>query len=192
MAACPIHVDAQAFAGHMSRDAFQEAGQADQFQTEFSRLRDQWIELGRPAIVPACSTCFQIFQTHLPEVKIVSLWQVLTEKGLPDGLSVKDSPLPLAVHDPCTTRHEPGIQKSVRSLLQQLGRPIEELKLGRNHTECCGFGGGKARGSHSGSDLSGRCRAGPRRPETPGLVPGPGKPDPPEREAAERTVAGRL
>ena len=115
------------------------AGQADQFQTEFSRLRDQWIELGRPAIIPACSTCFQIFQTHLPEAKITSLWQVLEEKGLPDRCL--NDRRPLAVHDPCTTRHEPGVQQSVRSLLHRLGQPFEELELGRNHTECCGFGG---------------------------------------------------
>jgi len=116
------------------------AGQADQFQTEFSRLREQWVALGRPEIIPACSTCYQILKTHLPEAKIRSLWQVLEEKGLPADLCVKDG-RSLAVHDPCTTRHEPGLQQSVRSLLHRLGQPFEELELGRNHTECCGFGG---------------------------------------------------
>ena len=116
------------------------AGQEDLFQTEFSGLCDQWIALGRPEVIPACSTCSRIFQTHLPEAKIISLWQVLEEKGLPADLCVKDG-RPLAVHDPCTTRHEPGIQQSVRSLLHQLGQPYEELELSRNHTECCGFGG---------------------------------------------------
>jgi glutamate synthase (NADPH/NADH) small chain len=67
--------------------------------------------------------------------------QVLEEKGLPGNLWVKDGAAPLAVHDPCTTRHEPGIQQNVRSLLHRLGQPFEELELGRNHTECCGFGG---------------------------------------------------
>jgi len=115
------------------------AGQADQFQTEFSRLRDQWIALGRPEIIPACSTCYQLLQAHLPEAKITSLWQVLEKKGLP-GRCLKDD-RPLAIHDPCATRHEPGLQKSVRSMLHRLGQPFEELELGRNHTECCGFGG---------------------------------------------------
>ena len=99
------------------------AGQADQFQTEFSRLREQWIALGRPEIIPACSTCYQILKTHLPEAKITSLWQVLEEKGLPADLSVKDG-RPLAVHDPCTTRHEPGIQQSVRSLAAPAGPAV--------------------------------------------------------------------
>ena len=117
------------------------AGQGDLFQSEFSRLCDQWIALGRPDIILACSTCYRIFQTHLPKAKIKSLLQVLEEKGLPGNLWVKDGAAPLAVHDPCTTRHEPGLQKSVRGLLHRLGQPFEELELGRNHTECCGFGG---------------------------------------------------
>ena len=117
------------------------AGQEDRFQTEFSRLCDQWIALGRPEIILACSTCYRIFQTHLPEAKIMSLWHVLEEKGLPVDLCVKHGAVPLAVHDPCTTRHEPGIQQSVRSLLRRLGQPFEELELGRSYTECCGFGG---------------------------------------------------
>ena len=119
------------------------AGQMVQFETEFSRLREQWIALGRPEIILACSTCYQILKTHLPEAKIASLWQVLEENGLPADLSVfsvKDG-RPLAVHDPCTTRHEPGIQQSVRTLLHRLGQPFEELELGREFTECCGFGG---------------------------------------------------
>ena len=117
------------------------AGQEDRFQTEFSRLCDQWITLGRPNVILACSTCYQIFQTYLPEAKIRTLWQVLDEKGLPGDLSVKHGAVPLTVHDPCTTRHEPEVQQSVRNLLRRLGQPYEELELGRNHTECCGFGG---------------------------------------------------
>ncbi|MBI5589105.1 MAG: 4Fe-4S dicluster domain-containing protein [Deltaproteobacteria bacterium] len=116
------------------------AGQEDQFQTEFSRLRDQWIAMGSPRIIPACSTCYRIFKTHLPEAGILSLWQVLEEKGLPEDSCVKEG-RPLAVHDPCTTRHEPGLQQNVRSLLHRLGQSFEELELGRNYTECCGFGG---------------------------------------------------
>jgi Fe-S oxidoreductase len=117
------------------------AGQEDRFQTELSRLCDQWITLGRPDIILACSTCYQIFQTYLPEAKISTLWQVLDEKGLPGDISVKHGAAPLIVHDPCTTRHEPEVQQSVRNLLRRLGQPYEELGLGRNHTECCGFGG---------------------------------------------------
>jgi len=117
------------------------AGEENLVQAEFSRLRDRWNDLGRPQIILACSTCYRIFETHMPEAQIISLWRVLEEKGLPGDLSVKYGAIPLAVHDPCTTRHDSGLQNSVRALLHRLGQPFEELEPGRGHTECCGFGG---------------------------------------------------
>ena len=48
---------------------------------------------------------------------------------------------PLAVHDPCTTRTAPDIQNAARAILDRLGVAREELALGRDLTECCGFGG---------------------------------------------------
>jgi hypothetical protein len=47
----------------------------------------------------------------------------------------------LAIHDPCTSRHEAGIQESVRNILRTLGQEVHELPLSRDKTECCGFGG---------------------------------------------------
>jgi NADPH-dependent glutamate synthase beta subunit-like oxidoreductase len=117
------------------------AGDENLFQDEFSRLRDRLNGLGRPQIILACSTCYRIFETHMPEAQSISLWSVLEERGLPGDLSVKHGTIPLAVHDPCTTRHDSGLQNSVRNLLHRLGQPFEELEPGRSHTECCGFGG---------------------------------------------------
>ena len=47
----------------------------------------------------------------------------------------------MAIHDPCTTRHAPKIQSAARSLAGKLGIQLQELELGREKTECCGFGG---------------------------------------------------
>ena len=47
----------------------------------------------------------------------------------------------LAIHDPCTTRHFPDIQNAARNVAAQLGVSVNELDLGRENTECCGFGG---------------------------------------------------
>ena len=66
------------------------AGQADQFQMEFSKLCDQWIALGRPEIILVCSTCYRLFQTYLHEARIRSLWHVLEENGLPVDISLKN------------------------------------------------------------------------------------------------------
>ncbi|WP_319521784.1 pyridine nucleotide-disulfide oxidoreductase/dicluster-binding protein [uncultured Desulfosarcina sp.] len=145
------------------------AGQETLFSEELARWEAQWIGLGRPKPIMACSTCLRVFTEHLPEAGAVSFWEVLETTGIPD----RDVGLPngpLAVHDPCTTRDVPAVQASVRRLLHCTGVSIEELTLGREKTECCGFGGlmqaanpelsrevADRRGKLSGSDFVAYC-----------------------------------
>ena len=116
------------------------AGRQDQCSAELSRWETAWKELGRPRPVVACATCLKMFKDHLPKVKPVSLWEVIEDVGLPrTGLYRPDGPL--AIHDPCTSRDAPGVQEAVRRLVGRLNVAAEELDLGRERTECCGFGG---------------------------------------------------
>ena len=116
------------------------AGCQEQFANELEGIREQWRSLGEPRLILACSTCLRLFKEHLSEIPVISLWQVLEENGdsLPSPGIVRET---LAVHDPCTTRLEPEVQAAVRRLLHRLAVPVEELKLSRELTECCGFGG---------------------------------------------------
>ena len=116
------------------------AGQQDLFKETLQHIEDQWQEMGKPPIIAACSTCFSIFQTHLPEAKVESLWTVIARLGLPSGVDKTQGGV-LAVHDACTTRHEPAIHESVRNIAQQLGYRLEELPYSGELTECCGYGG---------------------------------------------------
>ena len=115
------------------------AGQTDAFAEQAGHLEAQWDELGQPRMILACATCLQMFKTHLPMVPVAALWTVL--EAHPPALRAPLSAGPLAVHDPCTTRHEGSVQADVRHLLQRCGAAIEELNLGGIETECCGFGG---------------------------------------------------
>ncbi len=100
----------------------------------------QWETMGRPELILACATCLDMFGEHLPEVPVRSLWQVMADKPLPSaGASLVAGPL--AVHDPCTTRRLPAVQQAVRRILAGYGMATVELDLGRERTECCGFGG---------------------------------------------------
>jgi glutamate synthase (NADPH/NADH) small chain len=119
----------------------QWAGREELFAAELERWRSRWEDLGRPKVVLACSTCYQVLKEHVPEADIISLWQVMVDKGLPQGGLLPVHLPPPAVHDPCTTRHEPEIQEGVRTILERLGQTYEELPLGRDLTECCGYGG---------------------------------------------------
>jgi Fe-S oxidoreductase len=116
------------------------AGQEEQFRTEVKNIEQQWDELGRPEFITACSTCYRTFRDHLSDIPVVSLWEVLSGGELPETASGSPETV-FAVHDPCTTRSEPDIYNGVRSILDRLGTKTEELKLSREKTECCGFGG---------------------------------------------------
>lgn len=119
------------------------AQRQDMFRASLDEFRNQWSELGEPAMVVACSTCYKIFKTCLPEIETISLWSMIEKLGLPLKATEGSEAYAgiLAVHDPCTTRHEPLIHLSVRNLLAQLGCEVNELAYSREMTQCCGYGG---------------------------------------------------
>jgi hypothetical protein len=85
-----------------------------------------------------------VFKDNLPGVAVVSLWEVYDQHGLPTTAAANTGqarPQTVAIHDPCTTRHEPQIQDSVRAIVRRLGYAVEELPLSREKTECCSYGG---------------------------------------------------
>lgn len=114
------------------------AGQESKSAEVIQAWLTDWRGLGAPPVIMACSSCRDIFRTYLPEVEQVFLWDAL--RGT--GLKIEQAPgEPLALHDPCTTRHDPQAQATMRAVLGQAGVKLEELRLGRELTECCGYGG---------------------------------------------------
>lgn len=120
----------------------QWAARADLLAEMRAAFAAEWQRLGRPLVVTACSSCYRMFADHLPEVPLESLWSLLSRTG---AVARQSSPRwqpvsPLAIHDPCTTRHETEIHASVRSLADRCGASVRELD-GPELTACCGFGG---------------------------------------------------
>ncbi|HHW45172.1 MAG TPA: NAD(P)-binding protein [Desulfotomaculum sp.] len=116
------------------------SGRTGLFQAGLQEIENQWREMGRPRLILACSTCYQIFKKYLPGVEIVSLWELYDRFGLPEA-GGSPNPGVVAVHDACTTRHEKHIHASVRRIVQKLGYRFEELPGGGEKTTCCGYGG---------------------------------------------------
>jgi glutamate synthase (NADPH/NADH) small chain len=116
------------------------AGQEDEYRMVCDGFLKDWRGLGQPELIVACSTCFRMFSEHLPQVRTTSLWQLMDKTNLPPACAA-GSRVPLAIHDPCTTRPYPAVQDAVRRIVKRLGVSAEELPLGRDKTECCGFGG---------------------------------------------------
>ncbi len=116
------------------------AGRKDLFAASQAEFRAEYERMGKPKLILACSSCYQVFQMHYPEVEILSFWDVFDQYG-PQQLENRFSNSPLAVHDPCSTRYQTHIQDAVRSILGKMGCEIEELPLSREKTECCSYGG---------------------------------------------------
>jgi glutamate synthase (NADPH) small chain len=116
------------------------AGRQETFDALAVELRAEWERLGRPTIILACPTCQLMFERELPDLPVVSLWEVLDTLELP-GSTPSGQGRVVAVHDSCTARNARTVQNRVRSLLTKLGFDAEELPWSRELTKCCGYGG---------------------------------------------------
>jgi glutamate synthase (NADPH) small chain len=116
------------------------AGRAELFDATISHWNDELVAMGNPTVVLPCSSCFQVFKTALPDVEIVSLWELLDDRGIMPEAAVGE-PRTVSIHDPCTTRHETGIHDSIRRMVGNMGYEIDELKASREKTSCCSYGG---------------------------------------------------
>jgi glutamate synthase (NADPH) small chain len=116
------------------------AGREEPFSAVLAGFEAEWEEIGQPQLIVACSSCYSVFKTRLPRVPVQSVWEVLDRLDLPAGSPGTQS-VTVAVHDPCTSRHENCFHESVRSILRKLGCEVRELPLSRDLTECCGYGG---------------------------------------------------
>jgi Fe-S oxidoreductase len=116
------------------------AGENAIYQETVVDLERQIRDLGSPRVILACPSCYQVFKRNLPGLSIVSLWEILDQIGLPENASPHPAG-PLVLHDPCSARHEKGIQDSARSLLNRMGVSFTEPSFTRETTECCGYGG---------------------------------------------------
>lgn len=115
------------------------AGRRRELETAGKELLEQWRSMGSPLIIAACTSCLEVFRKELPEVRAVSLWSVLQEKGVPDTFPLRS--VSMVLHDPCTAAELPDVRAAVRDLASRAGVVAEELPLSGELTSCCGFGG---------------------------------------------------
>ena len=113
------------------------AGREEEFAEIARELQHQWVAMGKPTVLTACSTCLKMFREHLPEVTVDSVWNILASQNLPQVTGGH----PLALSDPCTSRDDTTTQDNVRTLLASMGQELSPLPMSGKLTECCGFGG---------------------------------------------------
>ncbi|MBN1629697.1 MAG: (Fe-S)-binding protein, partial [Thermoleophilia bacterium] len=115
------------------------------------RLTVEWERFGRPEFVFACPTCRLQFERHMPQIRGVSLYELLLDVGLPEAGAVGerapgeeprvcDEP-EACVFDPCSSRYDKTMQRSVRQIAEKAGISLTELPWSGEKARCCGWGG---------------------------------------------------
>ncbi len=126
--------DAGIFVGCCGAPAYW-AGEEERFQANCEKIKKDWKDLGQPTMIFACATCESLFHSFLPEIKGVSLYQLLSES---DEILPVRAYQEAAVFDPCAARNDQGMQSGVRKLAEKVGIALEELP---ESNRCCGHGG---------------------------------------------------
>ncbi len=116
------------------------AGRKDLFAATRDEFMEEYEHLGKPKVILACSSCYQMFQKYYPGVEIMSLWNLL-DQFTAQQFAMPECSARVTIQDPCSTRYEREIQDAVRSILKKLGCQVEELAFSREKTECCSYGG---------------------------------------------------
>ncbi len=120
-----------------------DLGRLDYFQQSFAKLTGRFRERGISSIITACPSCHQIFSRYAAEFEVVTVYQVLAERPaeLHRHLLEPLGPLELTVHDPCATRFDSAVHRSVRKLTETMGCTNKEMSHNGETTYCCGEGG---------------------------------------------------
>lgn len=94
--------------------------------------------LGNPTIIAGCPTCAKLLAGQRPE-RVIGIWQVLQELGLPPGGRPLEQPA--AMHDSCGARGDAATQQAIRRIAAKLGCELVPSSYEGDSAPCCGYGG---------------------------------------------------
>ena len=95
-------------------------------------------KLGDPIIIAGCPSCKKELSGH-ENARLIGIWDVLYEIGLPDGVKCVDRPM--ALHDSCGARGDERTQAAIREIAARLGCELVETPYSGDRSPCCGYGG---------------------------------------------------
>jgi Fe-S oxidoreductase len=115
------------------------AGEGPIHNEVIEKLRRDWVSLGKPIVVFACSTCYEMFGKNLPEVRGVLLYNLIAELGISPSKDGEGETV--SVFDPCTSRNESGLHQAVRDIAGMAGFSLQRLPYEGKYARCCSWGG---------------------------------------------------
>ncbi|NNF46577.1 MAG: (Fe-S)-binding protein [Desulfofustis sp.] len=115
-----------------------DLGRLDFFETVFTPQIEDLRLREFHTIITVCPSCHQIFSRYAEGFKVKTVYQILDAPAVKGSI---DTDLEMCVHDPCSTRFEPEVHQSVRSIVKQQGITIARMKHQGKRALCCGEGG---------------------------------------------------
>ena len=115
-------------------------GEMAGFKQIMDGITKQMESLGASELITTCAKCHYILKNYAPQWEISSLYEVMVDLGLPEGVPEKFNRV-FSVHDSCAARFEDGILRGTRAVLSGVGCEIEEMEFSGERTRCCGGGG---------------------------------------------------
>lgn len=114
------------------------AGRYEMYDQTRAFLKSQMEKLGNPMVIAGCPTCKKELSGEKGR-KVVGIWDILEEIGLPEEARGLDRPV--ALHDSCGARGDEQTQNAIRRMLTKLGCIVEETPYSGDRSPCCGYGG---------------------------------------------------
>lgn len=118
-------------------------GQREIFIKRYEGLKEDIKYLDVDEVVVACQNCFLTLNEYSKDIKIISLWTLIPQIGLPKEFinKAKDSDIVFSIQDSCPTRNYSDIHNGIRWILTELGYKYIDSKNTRENSMCCGQGG---------------------------------------------------
>ncbi len=111
-------------------------------EESFAQAHDEILRMaesvGAEELVTACPDCTHTLKARVPEIKVRTVWEYLADDWQPPR---RHEGAVVSIHDSCKARHEPELQRAVRTLLQGAGAVVEDVEYRGEQSRCCGFGG---------------------------------------------------
>jgi Fe-S oxidoreductase len=121
-------------------------------KAQAKRTMERTLQTGAQTVVCSCPTCVKTFRVDYPEwgikvpedIRFVHISEYLVEELAAGRLQLSRAlNTALTYHDPCSLGRELGVYEAPRQVLAATpGVELREIRLNRQHSPCCGNGGG--------------------------------------------------